>query len=149
MSQTIISQAGFLAFIRSPVNIPPIILPDDDWSIPFAYQMATEMVNTTLCRVSPFMYQQAVYNLGMDVLINVAQDQDGRTVFKDKRKEYKIDGFVPGVISTSSNAGTAESLFNPDVFKGFLLSDLKNLKTPWGRMYLEIADNAGSLWGLS
>lgn len=145
----LVTQAGFLAFIRSPVNIPALILPDDDWSIPFSYQFSLETVRREICHFSPFMYQQAVYNLGTDVLINVAQDQDGRDELKKKRKDFKIDGFVPGVIQNSANAGTSEGMLNPEVFKGMLLSDLKNLRTPWGRQYLEIADNASSLWGFS
>lgn len=149
MIVTPISQADFLAFVRSPVKIPALILPDDDPAIEFAYDMSVDTVGLALLRVSPGMYKRAVYNLGVDILINVAQDQDGRNEFKKKREEYKISGFVPGVISSTSNAGTAESLLNPEMFKTFLMSDLQNLKTPWGRAYLSIAVNAGTAWGIS
>lgn len=149
MSISPISQTEFVAFIRFPVNIPPIILPDTDASIPFAYQMAVDTVHLGFLRVSSGMYKRAVYNLGVDILINVAQDQPNRNELKEKRNEYKIHGFVPGVISTSSNAGTAESLVNPEIFKGFQLGDLQNLKTPWGRAYLAIASSVGTNWGLT
>src|ERR1035438_6745880 len=116
MIYPIISLVGFVAYLRAPVKIPTLILPDDDWSIPFAYTIARETVHPGICNVSPVMYQQAVYNLATDIVINVAQDQPDRDELQKKRKEYKIDGFIPGVIQSSSNAGTAESLLNPEVF---------------------------------
>ena len=143
------SPAGYLAWLRSPVDISTVILPDDAPIINQSYYMAVGMVHPGICRVSPWQYQHAVYNLATDILINLAPDQPGYEVFKETREKYKIHGFVPGVIGSSSNAGTAESLLNPEVFKGLLMSDLQNLKTPYGRAYLAIADNVGSNWGIS
>ena len=39
---------------------------------------------------------------------------------------------------------------NVESMKGLTLANLQNLKTPWGRMYLSIAQLAGpTIWGLS
>jgi len=37
----------------------------------------------------------------------------------------------------------------PDFFKDLSLADLQMLQDPWGRRYLMIAQQFGSLWGLS
>jgi hypothetical protein len=40
-------------------------------------------------------------------------------------------------------------LLNPEAMKTFTLANLQNLKTPWGREYLAIAQRAGTTWGLT
>lgn len=69
--------------------------------------------------------------------------------FQALRKSWNISGFVPGVISASSDESTSESLVVPEAFKNLMLSDLQNLKTPYGRQYLEFAQMTGTLWGVS
>ena len=40
-------------------------------------------------------------------------------------------------------------LLVPDAFKALTISDLQNLKTPWGLTYLGFAQACGTLWGLT
>ena len=37
----------------------------------------------------------------------------------------------------------------PKAFDELTIGNLQNLKTPWGRVYLGIAQSYGTLWGLS
>lgn len=141
---------GFLAFIRDSMKITASDLPDNSPSIDMAYRVAIEIVSLTLECVSPLIYTLAVYNLGGDNLINYAQDQDGRETFTKLRTQFNILGFVSGVIQSSSDNGTGEAMVVQEAAKNFTLSDLQNLKTPWGRRYLEFAQMYGpNLWGLT
>lgn len=70
--------------------------------------------------------------------------------FAAARKSFKLAGFAPGIISSTSDAGTSASFDNPDFAKGLTLFDLQLLKTPWGRAYLNIAQKYGpTIWGMS
>ena len=93
---------------------------------------------------------QAVYNLGVDIIYNVAQDQVGQTFFAAARKTWNIYGFVSGVISNANDEGTGASLVVPDSLSQLSLADLQNLRTPWGRAYLAIAQKWGpDLFGIT
>ena len=131
--------------------------------IAIAFQVALEIVNPALALVgAPYIYPQpggvpaqsmlytfAVYNLAGSNLINYAQDTPPSTYFTDLRATLKIGNFVPGVISSSSDEGTSQSLLNPEVMKNLLFADLVYLKDPYGRQYLAIAARFGSLWGFT
>lgn len=131
------------------MGIPTNILPDDSQDLVNAYNWAVTVVSLDLATISPTAYQQAVYNLGGDTLINWASDQPNQTFFQTQRDNYKIFNFVAGVLSSTSDSGTSQSMNNPEFTKNLTLSDLQNLKTPWGRAYLAIAQRLGTLWGLS
>ena len=74
----------------------------------------------------------------------------GDCFFSDLRKKMNIDGFVSGVISSSGDEGTNQSMVVQEAAKQFTLKDLQNLKTPWGRTYLGLAQSFGpTTWGLS
>jgi len=95
-----------------------------------------------------------VYNLGGDNLVNFAQDNSAlappnNTYFTDLRAKLKINNFVAGVVENASDQGTAMSALVPDFFKQLSLSNLQNLKTPWGLTYLSFAQRQGTLWGIS
>lgn len=148
--------AGFMAFVANVMAIPTAALPTSSPIIPIAYQIALEIVNQALACVpasspsTPSLYALAVYNLAGDRLINYAPDQAGQTYFADLRKTLNISGFVGGVISSTADQGTSESLVVPDAMKGLTFADLQTLKTPYGRTYLGIAQSYGpSVWGLS
>lgn len=215
--------AGFLSFVRTSMGISTVVLPDDTAAIGDSYALALEIVNEILPLVSTLIYDQAVYNLAGDTLVNIASDvsvtnasitwaantatvttaaahgfttgtsvlvagtapaayttagtvsvivtgattytypltpspgttpatQAGTsslTFFAELRAKWGINSFVPGVVQSSSDENTAESLLVPDAFKGFTLGDLQNLKTPWGRQYLAYAQRCGPLWGLT
>ena len=143
------NRAGFLSFLRTSVGLTSAQLPDNSTDIDSALALSLEIVYSGIQQVSQLMYDQAVYNLGMSNLIEFANDQAGQTYFATARKTYNISGFVPGVISSTSDEGTSEGLLNPEVMKNLALSDLQYLKNPWGRQYLAIAQRVGSGWGMS
>jgi hypothetical protein len=144
------TQAAFVDFIRNSMEINTTVLPDDSPWIPLCYNLSVEIVNYVLQCISPLIYDQCVYNLGGDNLVNYAQDVPGQTFFVTLRNTLKINNFVAGVISESHDETTGESLTVPDFFKTLTLANLQNLKTPWGRQYMAFAQSYGpNVWGLS
>ncbi|HEY0181253.1 MAG TPA: hypothetical protein VGC09_00460 [Rhodopila sp.] len=141
--------AGFLAFVRNIMAVPTEALPDASPSLQWAFDQAIETVNLQIRQASPPMYVRAVYNLAGDVLVNIAPDQAGQKYFTILRQNLGLTAFVPGVIQSSADSSTSESLMVPDALKNMTLADLQNLKTPWGREYLGIAQSVGSIWGLT
>ena len=143
------------------MGIPPGALPDNSVWLTYAYDVAYATVNTQLSTVPGPFYVLAVYNLGGDNLVNWAQDDvqppypfptnnpAGLFYFAYLRDQFKINAFVPGVINSSSDEGTSQSMDTLDAYKNFTLSNLQNLKTPWGRTYLGFAQRVGTLWGLT
>ena len=69
--------------------------------------------------------------------------------FSMARKQFGINSFVGGTIASSADVSTSESLNVPEQLKGLTLANLQNMKTPWGRRYLQIAGQYGQIWGLS
>lgn len=143
------SEAGFLSFIRNVMGITTLQLPDNSPAITDAYTVSIETVNLYIGSISTTFYDLAVYNLGGDYLLNWAPDTAPSTFFADYRKTNNLNGFVAGVVASSADEGTSNSLLVPDFFKTLSLSDLQELKTPYGRQYLAIAQKFGPLWGLS
>lgn len=141
------TQVGFTAFLRTVAGIAVEYLPDNSQDITDAYAVALVWVNQTLAQ-SP-MYALAVYNFGADWIINYATDQTGRTFFTDTRVAYNINLFVPGVTASSGDDGTSQSRLNPEFMKHLTFGDLQSIKTPFGRTYMNIAAQYGSIWGLS
>ena len=160
MSSTTPTLAGFQNFIVSYMGISTVYLPSDSPVIAWCLSIALTIVNPDLALVgnaSPSaglpatnLYTVAVYNLAGDLVVNFAQDQTGQSYLEQLRATLGVNSFQPGVVSSSSDASTATSLMNVESMKGLTLANLQNLKTPWGRMYLSIAQLAGpTIWGLS
>ena len=151
------TQAGFLNFIRGNMGIPVPYLPDDADVIGMAFQVANSIVNPALQNVaanptlSPplTIFDLAVYNLAGDQLLNYAQDQPGQNYFAGLREKYKLTSFISGVTTASYDQGTGQTTLNPEFMKELMLSDLQNMKTPYGRQYLAFAQRYGTLWGMS
>lgn len=149
------TQAGFLTFVRGVMRIDPLILPDNEPVIGYAYTVAKTIVPLELGNVASdpgsqwSIYALAVYNLGGSNLIHYAQDQSGRTYFAEQRKMFGIASFVPGVVASTSDQSTATSLLNPEFMKTLTLQNLQAIKDPWGRQYLSWAQAFGPLWGIS
>lgn len=142
--------AGFLAFIRDIMGVPTSALPDADPIIPLAFAVALELVLPAINTASPLLYTQAVYNLGGDTIINFANDQPGSTYFFDLRDKWLINKFVSGVVQSSNDQGTGNSMVVQEAAKNFTLANIQSLKTPYGRAYLAIAQAYGpSIWGLT
>lgn len=147
-------------FLYNYVQIPTSALPTNSPSILMTLAIAEDIVNPDLMSVtSPSgsklgytgssIYELAVYNLATDFLINFCQDQTGQTYFANLRTNFGINNFVAGVITSSGNDVTNESILNPEIMKGLTFANLQNLKTPYGRQYLAFAGQYGILWGLT
>lgn len=168
--------AGFQWFI---VNVMGISTIDCDPASPFtafAFNLALAIVNQQLAlvglpnQVNPVtggpasLYDVAVNNLAGDNLINFYVDEPNATLvniagpngttipvpyFESLRYKWGIGGFQSGVVSSVSDVSTSTSLEVIEAAKNFTLGDLQNLKTPYGRQYLAIAQRYGTLWGLT
>ena len=139
--------AGFQWFITSIMGINTTVLPANSTVITWVYNLAISTVNQSLAVAG--VYDTAVYNLAGDFLINFAQDQTGQTFFTNLRATFHINDFVAGVVSSTSDESTSTVLEIPEQFKNLTIADLQNLKTPYGRLYLSIAQKYGTLWGIS
>lgn len=169
--------AGFLLFIRQMMGITTAQLPDNSPVIGMAFAVALAIVNPALRIVGVpsqdstgaqltggqtyTIYALAVLNLAADNLINYAQDvpgappvdgsgNPGLPFFAWTRKQLNINGFVSGVVQSTSDESTSMSLVVQEAAKAFTLKDLQNMKTIWGRTYLGYAQSYGpSTWGLT
>lgn len=154
--------AGFIDFVRNAMGIDSTVVPDDSYWLGFSYYLALAVCNPDLaCAPSfsnayPNLYALAVYNLSGDTLINYGQDlpdaddyKNDEPFFAYMRDSLDINGFVAGVISSSADETTSESMVVIEAAKNFTMANLGQLRTPWGRQYMAIAQDAGSLWGLS
>ena len=141
--------AGFQAFVTDYMQIPATALPSGSPVISYAFEIARELVLCNIRGISPFLYEIAVYNLAASILIQYAPDQPGQTYFADYRKTHGVGVFNPGIIQSSADSGTSQSWMIPDWMKNLSLSDLQNLKNPYGLAYLQIAQQYGAIWGLT
>lgn len=167
----------FVAFVRSQLNIAPALMPnpvttpdfvkdsgaqqvvdsqgDPVWGaltnwLKIAFDVAMAIVNDDLA-VTGSIYPLAVYNLGADILINIAPDVpgSGQRFMAKLREQYEILKPIAGAITTGSNEGSSATVLNPEFLKNLTQAQLQNLKTPWGRAYLGYANAVGTLWGLT
>jgi hypothetical protein len=162
--------AGFLGFVRTIMGINAAKLPDNSPFLSMSLAVALAVVNPQLrvacvpqsdgaqVALNPLIpgtsvmtvYDMAVYYLAGDNLINFAQDQEGYCFFTDMRKELNILGFVSGIVQSSSDEGTSVSVVVQEAAKDFTLMNIQQLKTPWGRQYLALAQSYGpTTWGIS
>jgi hypothetical protein len=158
--------AGFLNFIRNVMGISTTVLPDSSSVITMAFNVALAIANQNL-QIVPVgpqpgdtIYSLAVYNLAGSNLLAYAPDLPGAAVvpgsgtpglayFAYARQKYNINGFVSGVVQSSSDEGTSVSMVVQEAAQTFTLMDIQNLKDPYGRRYLEFAQQAGTLWGIN
>ncbi|PIJ48831.1 hypothetical protein BL250_02270 [Erwinia sp. OLTSP20] len=140
-----ISVAGFIGFVRTEMGITADDIPDASGSLTAAYSGAVEWVNREIETVMPILYASAVYNLAASFLVNYGTEP----VLAKLRSAKGLNDFKSGVITGASDNATSAQRLAPDFFKDLSLSDLQMLQDPWGRRYLMIAQQFGSLWGLS
>lgn len=151
---------GYQNFLQYVVGVPPEQMPTPVTPVDmvqFSYDFALNMTYWWLMCVpsqvtSMSIYATAVYNLGADTLVNYAPDipgSDDPTYWSDLRSSFNINTFTAGVVNFSSDQSTSQGTAVPDSLKQLTLGDLQNLKTPWGRMYLSLAQNIGTLWGMT
>jgi len=124
-------------------------LPANSIFYTYAYDVAIQIVPYMLCAVGGTIYMLTVYNLAGDNLVNFAQDTPPSTFFSTLRATLNINDPALGVVASSGDQGTNTSYLNPDFMKGFTLSNLQNLKTPWGRIALGYMQRTGTIWGLT
>jgi hypothetical protein len=133
--------------------IPTSALPTNSPYLGYSFNVAMDIVYPLMGCISALLYCLAVYNLGLDRLINFCPDQVGQTYFATLRagapNGYGIYSFVPGVVTAASDESTASTITAPDFMKNLTLSNLQNLKTPFGIQYLSIMQDTGTLWGVS
>lgn len=155
--------AGFIEFIRNVMGINTTVLPDNSAVIPMALSVSLAIVNPDLAiagytpgvagTIPVNIYTLAVYNLGGDNIINFAPDvaaAPNDTYFADLRTKFNTYAFVSGVIQSSNDESTGNSMIVQEAAKNFTLANLQNLKTPWGRAYLAYAQSYGpSIVGLT
>jgi hypothetical protein len=155
------SIAGFVGFIYGPMGVPTTALSPSDPIIQFCYDWAINVVYDVLQFVpsqltSPSVYAVAVYNLGAATLCQYAYDQPlatppttPPTYWADLRKGFNLNTFVGGVVNFGSDQSTSGGFAVPEGLKNLTVGDLQLLKTPWGVNYAGIAQNVGTLWGMS
>ena len=139
------SLSGFIEFVRTDMGITADQVPDDSASLSMAYNAAIQWVNSDILAVMPDLYGIAVYNLAASFLVNYGTE----SVLSTLRQKLGLNNLKSGVIDSASDNATSASRFVPDFFKNLSLADLQMLADPWGRRYLMIAQQFGSLWGLS
>jgi hypothetical protein len=142
--------ADYLLFLRQGLGIGPAYLPDNSFWIQATFDMAKAIVNDQLIIADATMYTMAIYNFAADRLLNFALDQPGQEFFRDMRQSLGLNSFQPGFIISSADQGTSQSFEVIEAAKRMTITDLQMMRTPYGRVYLDIAQSYGStIWGLT
>lgn len=118
--------------------------------------------NTVIAGVTPLGYNGGIeeaqvlsgnsftYSLAVNPGPVTVQGTYAAAYFAGLRASYGINVPSVGVVTASSDEATSITLTNPEQLRLLTLKDLRMLKTPFGREYLEFAQSYGqSLFGLS
>jgi hypothetical protein len=146
---------GYIDWIRNIMDIDDTIIEDDNPYIEMSYDIAIEIVNRYLFCASPGIYTICVYNLAGDYLVNIAQDDTSTplgtnpTYWADLRNSLNLNSFVPGLVNAANDEDTSAATMVPFSLQNLTIADLQTLKTPWGRVYMGLAQSVGSMWGIS
>ncbi len=149
--------AGFQWWVANMMGVPSASMPDVT-VLQAAYDESVNLTYWGLATVpsvptSASLYAVAVYNLGGAILVEIALDDPTvnppPTFWSDLRKQFGINSGSYGMITSAADQGTAQSMYIPDAIKGMTLMDLQLMKTPWGRRYLMIAGQWGTIWGIT
>lgn len=114
-----------------------------------AYCIAIELIPLRMQRISPVIYTLCVYNWAGSQLLQYQQDIAGQSFFKNARKGFGIDSFVPGVITEGHDESTGQSMAVGAGLQNLTLNDLQRIKDPYGRQALAYLQDLGPLWGMS
>lgn len=136
-------------FLRTIAGIPSSALPDGSPYIGWALSYAKELTLKALQKVGSDYYVFAVYLLATSFLVNWCPDQDGQTFFADLQKKYSLNSMVGGIVQSSSDEGTSQSLLTPEFLSGLTLQQLQALRDPYGRQWLAMQQSMANTWGLS
>lgn len=157
----------YQTFIADVMGIPPEYLSPTNPAIAGSLDTALATVNRAIQRVSPWLYNQAVYNLAGNFLVNYAPDipgvfgknPDGSEMvdaneqpigyFENIRQRMDLTGFASGIVQSTADESTSASFVVPEAMKNLSFQDLQVAKTPWGRRYIGIAQSFGAIGGIS
>lgn len=106
----------------------------------FDWAMADAM---TCPQMAALQYVLAVYHLGADRFIRIAQDDGLGTFYQAQRASFGVLQFKPGVVMASGDGPTSETLVVPDWYRDIPMAAQEQLKTPWGRQYIAYAQMYG------
>jgi len=142
--------AGFTTFCRNVAGINSTVMPDNDPGFLDAFTFAQAWAPCELICMSGLLYTACVYNMGVSLILSYQPDQAGQTFFKDLRAAYKINNFVPGVVSSTADQATSTTLTVGTQLSNLSLLDLQFMADPFGRKAIAICGELGpSAWGLS
>jgi hypothetical protein len=157
--------SDFLAFISTTMQVPTAALPPTSPWPGVALGISLAIVNPALQNmpIPQFdaanvqlntggfsIYSQCVYYLAADTLLNITPDVPGFTYFARQRRKFNLNGFTSGVVQSSGNEASNVSMVVQDAAKAFTLANVQQLKTPYGRQYLQLAQGFGpSTWGIT
>lgn len=150
MPDTTPALSGFTTFCRNVAGINTDVMPDGDPGFQDALTFALAWVPLQMQCMSGLLYTSCVYNMGVSLLVNYQPDQDGQTFFKNLQSTWKVSNFVPGVVTTTSDNGTATGLTVGAQLANASLFDLQTMADPFGRRAMAILGELGpTAWGLS
>lgn len=157
----------YQTFIINVMGITATYLSPTDPAIAGSLYTAISTVNLQIQCISPWLYNQAVYNLAGAFLITYASDiphvfatnPDGSQqldannqpigYFQNIRTKMDLTGQAPGFLQSTADEGTSASFQVPKAMESLSFGDLQLLKSPWGRRYLSIAQQYGAIGGIS
>ena len=162
ISQAEVLQSGSVVpigtdFVLSAIaasNATPPTANTTGWTWPYyAFERAVALV----LQVPTWMgldYTIAVYNAAGHILIATAPDQPaqvqtGAPFFATAREGYDLNKPSSGVIQSSGDQGTSNSLAVPESLQRLNVGDLWFFRTPYGRAYLAFAQDFGEIAGLT
>jgi hypothetical protein len=164
---------GFTNWVAMVMGVPESVLPPGSPYLQLAYDEALNLTYGGLEAVrnlsklppapapppnqSPSVYAIAVYNLGGHILVTIAMDDpeaappppNAPTFWSDLRNTLNMNVMSYGFVSSASDQGTSASQQIPSQIADMTLMGLDLLKTPWGRRYMQIVGQWGTLWGIS
>jgi len=143
-----IGTAFQLTALGASTAVPPTVN-TTGWTWPmYAFNRASALV-LSIPTVAGIDYTLAVYNCAGHLLLGTAPDQTGQTYFATTRATFDMNAFTAGVINSSSDQSTSNSMTIPENLQNLTVGDLWFLKTPYGRAYMAYAMDFGQVAGLT
>lgn len=151
----------YVDFVHNTMVISPLIIPSSSPYLGYALNQALGIIIGMPSWCPPqaaslpgysgdIGYVLAVYNCAGHIQLSITPDQPMRTTLEELRGKFKLNNPYNGVVESSSDQGTSESLAIPDSLRNLTLMDLNMMLTPYGRTALAWNQQFGSgVFGLS
>lgn len=148
-------------FVHNTMMISPLIIPSDSPYLGYSLDQALGIIINVPCwgggnwgSLPGFSgdigYILAVYNCAGHIQLSITPDQPMRKEMEKLRSQFKLNDPYNGVVTSSSDQGTSETLGVPDSLQNLTLLDLNMMLTPYGRTALAWNQQFGSgVFGLS